>query len=188
MQKENYQEAELAYRRALMIGPDSNKMCNLGICLLKQGKIADAKETLMKVRPAMADGPRGVESHLKAFERAQEMLLELEKENQRPSKPLSAAPPPFYPKVTFHENMATLKRTRSEKILTTKMLLPDEEAFDEAIVAAVLAPVLEAAAAEEERENVCGGVAATPLLAGRKVGKRLRVFQDITTQCVSPQA
>ncbi|CAA6663221.1 unnamed protein product [Spirodela intermedia] len=36
MQKESYAEAEVAYRRALLIGPDNNKMCNLGICLMKQ--------------------------------------------------------------------------------------------------------------------------------------------------------
>nr|DAD41649.1 TPA_asm: hypothetical protein HUJ06_015972 [Nelumbo nucifera] len=80
MQQNNYVEAEDAYRRALMIAPDNNKMCNLGICLMKQGRIAEAKETLGRVRPAVADGPRGVDSHLKAFERAQQMLLDLESE------------------------------------------------------------------------------------------------------------
>jgi len=42
----NYTEAEEAYRRALSIAPDNNKMCNLGICLMKQGRIGEAKETL----------------------------------------------------------------------------------------------------------------------------------------------
>ncbi|XP_074563499.1 protein POLLENLESS 3-LIKE 2 isoform X2 [Curcuma longa] len=81
MQKENYAEAEAAYRRALQIGADSNKVCNLGICLMKQGRIAEAKETLKQVRPAAAavsDSLRGADSHLKAFERAQEMLRDLE--------------------------------------------------------------------------------------------------------------
>ncbi|XP_042507252.1 protein POLLENLESS 3-LIKE 2-like [Macadamia integrifolia] len=80
MQQNNYVEAEEAYRRALLIGQDNNKMCNLGICLMKQGRIAEAKETLRRVKPAMADGPRGVDSHLKAFERAQQMLRDLESE------------------------------------------------------------------------------------------------------------
>ncbi|KAL5706455.1 hypothetical protein ACHQM5_024620 [Ranunculus cassubicifolius] len=81
MQQNNYIEAEEAYRRALLIAPDSNKMCNLGICLMKQGRIVEAKETLRRVRPpAVADGPRGVDSHLKAFERAQQMLRDLESE------------------------------------------------------------------------------------------------------------
>ncbi|KAL2923356.1 Protein POLLENLESS 3-LIKE 2 [Bienertia sinuspersici] len=37
MQQNNYIEVEDAYRRALSIAPDNNKMCNLGICLMKQG-------------------------------------------------------------------------------------------------------------------------------------------------------
>ncbi|GLU19746.1 hypothetical protein SLE2022_359750 [Rubroshorea leprosula] len=80
MQQNNYIEAEDAYRRALSIAPDNNKMCNLGICLMKQGRIAEAKETLRRVKPAVADGPRGVDSHLKAYERAQQMLKDLESE------------------------------------------------------------------------------------------------------------
>ncbi|XP_022865524.1 protein POLLENLESS 3-LIKE 2-like, partial [Olea europaea var. sylvestris] len=80
MQQNNYIEAEDAYRRALLIAPDNNKMCNLGICLMKQGRIEEAKETLRRVKPAMADGPRGVDSHLKAYERAQQMLRDLESE------------------------------------------------------------------------------------------------------------
>ncbi|KAJ4783767.1 Protein POLLENLESS 3-LIKE 2 [Rhynchospora pubera] len=87
MQKENYTEAEAAYRRALVIGPDNNKMCNLGICLMQQGRIVEAKEILMQVRPPSMNDPlrsdllRGSDSHLKAFERAQEMLRDLEKRN-----------------------------------------------------------------------------------------------------------
>ncbi|XWS33881.1 hypothetical protein CRYUN_Cryun22dG0120900 [Craigia yunnanensis] len=80
MQQNNYIEAEDAYRRALSISPDNNKMCNLGICLMKQGRITEAKETLRRVKPAVADGPRGVDSHLKAYERAQQMLKDLKSE------------------------------------------------------------------------------------------------------------
>ncbi|KAL0678006.1 hypothetical protein Bca4012_005987 [Brassica carinata] len=58
MQKDNFVEAEDAYRRALSIAPDNNKMCNLGICLMKQGRINEAKETLRLVKPAVVDGPR----------------------------------------------------------------------------------------------------------------------------------
>lgn len=80
MQQNNYIEAEEAYRRALLLAPDNNKMCNLGICLMKQGRISEAKENLRRVKPAVADGPRGVDSHLKAYERAQQMLRDLESE------------------------------------------------------------------------------------------------------------
>lgn len=80
MQQNNYIEAEDAYRRALVIAPDNNKMCNLGICLMKQGRLGEAKDTLRRVKPAVVDGPRGVDSHLKAYERAQQMLRDLESE------------------------------------------------------------------------------------------------------------
>ncbi|XP_057784102.1 LOW QUALITY PROTEIN: protein POLLENLESS 3-LIKE 2-like [Salvia miltiorrhiza] len=80
MQQNNYMEAEEAYRRALVLAPDNNKMCNLGICLMKQGRIGEAKDTLRRVKPAVLDGPRGVDSHLKAYERAQQMLRDLESE------------------------------------------------------------------------------------------------------------
>lgn len=80
MQQNNYVEAEDAYRRALSMAPDNNKMCNLGICLMKQGRILEAKETLRRVKPAVVDGPRGIDSHLKAFERARQMLHDLESE------------------------------------------------------------------------------------------------------------
>ncbi|KAK9074785.1 hypothetical protein SSX86_003103 [Deinandra increscens subsp. villosa] len=80
MQQNNYVEAEDAYRRALVIAPDNNKMCNLGICLMKQGRLGEAKETLRLVKPAVMDGPRGVDSHLKAYERAQQMLTDLKSE------------------------------------------------------------------------------------------------------------
>lgn len=75
MQRDNFVEAEHAYRRTLSIAPDNNNMCNLRICLMKQGRINEAKETLRLVKPAVVDGPRGVDSHLKAYKRAQQMLI-----------------------------------------------------------------------------------------------------------------
>ncbi|EHA8592255.1 protein POLLENLESS 3-LIKE 2 [Cocos nucifera] len=267
MQKENYIEAEAAYRRALLIAPDNNKMCNLGICLMKRGRIAEAKETLKQVRPAVADGLRGADSHLKAYERAQEMLHDLEARlsghNARdqfdknrlfdafigsssiwqpqpcvdyPMPPrerfgdenvnvnriisINAKPefssnialnidaPPFYSSKTigdlnavdhpFHDPMGNLKRTRSGNVMEKSPLpprvpvektkeegngkkslslegtddkwpeLPDNNEFNEAIVAAVLAPVL------EDNSNT------SPALNEGKMGKRLRIFQDIT--------
>lgn len=292
MQQENYAEAEVAYRRALLIGPDNNKTCNLGICLMKQGRVTAAKETLKRVRPAMTDGPRGVDSHLKAFERAQEMLRDLESKttaggNGRAEgwpleffpgatssvwqpqpcvdfagtqdgfgdenvdmnrmttatrtgglkaditssllgNPLNVAAPPFYsysklvkkPEEAnrFHDPLGNLKRTRSggevvlgnlalaarekpEKLTGMpkpaepasagsnkwEQLLPDDDAFDEAIVAAVLAPVLEAAEAAAAQAGNSSPAATTTMGGERKVGKRLRVFEDIT-HCLSPKA
>ncbi|KAL6846038.1 hypothetical protein ACP4OV_023486 [Aristida adscensionis] len=294
MQKENYTEAEGAYRRALLIGPDNNKMCNLGICLLKQGRVLEAKDVLKQVRPAAVDGLRGADSHLKAYERAQEMLRDLEAklvgrtradqldtswlfdalllgssssiwqpqpcmdhmlpppapapatrdhfadENAGMSKKMAALQAnmlnvdaqPFYslrmpPLATktqntlpqqpqpqkpalAHDPMGNLKRTRSgnamdkaagvvdkepsadENNSRRKSLsaeerwpeLPDHSAFDEALVAAVLAPVLD----DEPKatEPAIGGKQqlpscdTSPAAAKEKIGKRLRIFQDIT--------
>ncbi|GLJ24574.1 hypothetical protein SUGI_0469540 [Cryptomeria japonica] len=82
MQQNNYVAAEAVYRKALSIEPDNNKMCNLGICLMKQGRIVEAKAMLRCVKPASSEGPWGLDSHLKSYERAQEMLKELELQSQ----------------------------------------------------------------------------------------------------------
>ncbi|XP_010935102.1 protein POLLENLESS 3-LIKE 2 [Elaeis guineensis] len=277
MQKENYIEAEAAYRRALLIAPDNNKMCNLGICLMKQGRIAEANETLKQVRPAVVDGLRGADSHLKAYERAQEMLRDLEAKlsghNARDqfdknrlfdafigsssiwqpqpcidypmpprehfgdenvdvtnristnAKPefssniaLNIDAPPFYSSKMMrdlnvvdhpsHDPMGNLKRTRSGNVMEKSLPprvpvektkeegnrrkslfvggtddkwpeLPDNNEFNEAIVAAVLAPVL------EDNSTSTGAVKTdvnntSPALNEGKMGKRLRIFQDIT--------
>ncbi|XP_073011824.1 protein POLLENLESS 3-LIKE 2 [Typha latifolia] len=280
MQKENYVEAEAAYRRALLIGADNNKMCNLGICLMKQGRIAEAKETLKQVRPAMVDGLRGADSHLKAFERAQEMLRDLESKllgnpgfdttwlfdafvgssssiwqpqpcldymlpprerfadenvdvnraNAMNAKPeLNVDAQPFYSSRTakelqqLNDPLGNLKRTRSgtemEKALQPKAAalvaakteeefsrrksisgedkwpeLPDNNAFDEAIVAAVLAPVLEEENADNNNNknknnnnNKKLNSNTSPALGEGKIGKRLRIFQDITQAWNSPK-
>ncbi|CAN6183130.1 unnamed protein product [Urochloa humidicola] len=301
MQKENYTEAEGAYRRALLIGPDNNKMCNLGICLMKQGRVLEAKDVLKQVRPAAVDGLRGADSHLKAYERAQEMLRDLEAklvgrpradqldtswlfdalllgssssiwqpqpcidhllppsapapapapvrapapaprdhfadENASVSKKLAALQAlnvdaqPFYslrmpplatkPQNTLphqqqqqkpapvHDPLGNLKRTRSGNCMDKagavvdkepstdensgrrKSLsaedrwpeLPDHSAFDEALVAAVLAPVLDDEPAATEGRNGHGKPPAscnTSPVVKEKIGKRLRIFQDIT--------
>ncbi|KAL5205692.1 hypothetical protein ABZP36_033901 [Zizania latifolia] len=288
MQKENYTEAEGAYRRALLIGTDNNKMCNLGICLMKQGRVLEAKDVLKQVRPAGVDGLRGADSHLKAYERAQEMLRDLEAkllsrpradqldknwlfdalllgssssiwqpqpcidqlmppgplprdqfadENAVTNKKVAALQPnilrvdaqPFYslrmpPLATkpqnvvqqqqkpqqpqVHDPMGNLKRTRSGNAMDVaaagpgkdpsndenngrrKSLsaeerwpeLPDHTAFDEALVASVLAPVLDDAAATEGKGNCKLAPAScdTSPAMKEKIGKRLRIFQDIT--------
>ncbi|RWV91910.1 hypothetical protein BHE74_00024005 [Ensete ventricosum] len=261
MQKDNYVEAEAAYRRALLIGPDNNKMCNLGICLMKQGRIPEAKETLKRVRPAVVDSLRGADSHLKAFERAQEMLRDLEAKlsghsnhgrfdqnwlfeaftgsasiwqpqpcvdylmlpppprdqfadenvdslnrtssNIKPEltsgNALNIDAPPFFSSKLMkdHDPLGNLKRTRSgqapakvaaegeisgrrctsvEETVGKWPELPDNNAFDEAIVAAVLAPVL------ADANN-----SKSPALCEGKMGKRLKIFEDITQAMNSPK-
>ncbi|XP_076929089.1 protein POLLENLESS 3-LIKE 2-like [Bidens hawaiensis] len=258
MQQNNYIEAEEAYRRALVIAPDNNKMCNLGICLMKQGRLGEAKETLRLVKPAVADGPRGVDSHLKAYERSQQMLTDLKSEmmmsstgdrveqrklfdaflgssavwQPQPCKEqhLAASNPkpqdrfanenvtggnnnnnslnidakPFYVVMKPSESVGEgLKRSRSinaaevvaedkennnkarrkstspEKSGDWSGLLPDNEDFEEAIIAAVLG-----SSADAEKMKLGQGVTGT----GKVVQKRLKVFQDITQSVGSPRA
>ncbi|KAJ7257593.1 hypothetical protein O6H91_04G070400 [Diphasiastrum complanatum] len=79
MQQSNYVAAEAVYRKALSIEHDYNKMCNLGICLMKQGRLEEAKVTLQSVTsPRYCDNSCGSNSHLKSYERAQQVLFELE--------------------------------------------------------------------------------------------------------------
>ncbi|RLM60942.1 hypothetical protein C2845_PM14G01870 [Panicum miliaceum] len=73
MQSENYEEAEMLYRQALAVEADYNKECNLAICLMKTGKLAEAKYLLQAI-PYNCDD----ESHVKSLSRATEMLRELE--------------------------------------------------------------------------------------------------------------
>jgi hypothetical protein len=65
-------------RKALSIESDNNKVCNLGICLMKQGRLEEAKSMLQSVTPASNDSRWASDSHVKSYERAQEMLEELE--------------------------------------------------------------------------------------------------------------
>ncbi|KAL0917231.1 hypothetical protein M5K25_012280 [Dendrobium thyrsiflorum] len=76
MQCENYKEAEPLYRRALEIENDINKMCNLAICLMQTGRLAEAKIILADVKKPTnyCNG----ESYQKSFERAWEIMNELE--------------------------------------------------------------------------------------------------------------
>ncbi|CAO2205656.1 unnamed protein product [Urochloa humidicola] len=73
MQSEKYEEAEMLYRQALAIETDYNKECNLAICLMKTGKLAEAKYLLQAI-PYNCDD----ESHVKSLSRATEVLRELE--------------------------------------------------------------------------------------------------------------
>ncbi|XP_039005772.1 protein SULFUR DEFICIENCY-INDUCED 1-like [Hibiscus syriacus] len=73
MQKPNYLTAEVVYRKAQMIDPDANKACNLGLCLVKQGRFDDAESVLGDVLQGKIPGSEDV----KARNRARELLMEL---------------------------------------------------------------------------------------------------------------
>ncbi|MCO5592075.1 hypothetical protein L7F22_046069 [Adiantum nelumboides] len=73
MQQSNYKDAESAYRRALALEVDGNKVCNLGVCLMKQGK---AKEALTVLQGASLSSSKQAmsSSRLKSYKRAKELI------------------------------------------------------------------------------------------------------------------
>ncbi|XP_021830568.1 protein SULFUR DEFICIENCY-INDUCED 1 isoform X2 [Prunus avium] len=73
MQKGNFMMAEVVYRKAQMIDPDSNKACNLGLCLIKQGRYEDARLVLEDVLESRLPGS----DESRSRKRADELLMEL---------------------------------------------------------------------------------------------------------------
>ncbi|XVF21410.1 hypothetical protein REPUB_Repub12eG0088100 [Reevesia pubescens] len=73
MQKSNYLTAEVVYRKAQMIDPDANKACNLGLCLIKQGRYDDACSVLGDILQRKIPGSEDI----RARNKAEELLMEL---------------------------------------------------------------------------------------------------------------
>ncbi|KAA3474882.1 protein SULFUR DEFICIENCY-INDUCED 1 isoform X3 [Gossypium australe] len=71
--KSNYLTAEVIYRKAQMIDPDANKACNLGLCLIKQGRFDDAGSVLGDVLQGKIPGSEDD----KAKNKARELLMEV---------------------------------------------------------------------------------------------------------------
>lgn len=61
--------------------PDKNKQCNLAICLMRMGRIPEAKSLIDSVRDSSAESEAGDEPFSKSYERAVEMLAEMASEN-----------------------------------------------------------------------------------------------------------
>ncbi|PON51968.1 N-terminal acetyltransferase A, auxiliary subunit [Parasponia andersonii] len=81
MQKSNFMMAEVVYRKAQMIDPDSNKACNLGLCLIKQGRYHDASLVLEDVLQGRLPGSEDFKSR----KRAQELLIEVQSRQASPA-------------------------------------------------------------------------------------------------------
>ncbi|KAM0822526.1 hypothetical protein ACQ4PT_071444 [Festuca glaucescens] len=73
MQQNNYEAAELVYRKAQTIVPDANRACNLGLCLIKQGRHEEAVQVLEDVLLRRISGL----DDDKAVARAEQLLGEL---------------------------------------------------------------------------------------------------------------
>ncbi|KAL5097696.1 hypothetical protein RYX36_002023 [Vicia faba] len=77
LQKGDYKTAEEHYRKALSFEVDRNKQCNLAICLMQMNKITEARFLLQAVTAATKNRKMD-DSFVKSFERATEMLREME--------------------------------------------------------------------------------------------------------------
>ncbi|XP_039146465.1 protein SULFUR DEFICIENCY-INDUCED 1-like [Dioscorea cayenensis subsp. rotundata] len=74
MQQNNYTAAEAAYLKAQMLDPDANKACNLGICLMKQGRLDEARKVLQDILNEKLPGS----NDSKTVKRTEELLDEIE--------------------------------------------------------------------------------------------------------------
>ncbi|KAE8655307.1 Protein POLLENLESS 3 [Hibiscus syriacus] len=80
LQQHNYGIAEQHYIKALSLEPDKNKQCNLAICLMHMNRIGEAKSLLQDVK-ASAGTEEMDESYSKSYERAIEMLMQVESQS-----------------------------------------------------------------------------------------------------------
>ncbi|XP_060174540.1 protein POLLENLESS 3-like [Lycium barbarum] len=93
MQLKNYNLAEEYYRKALSLEPDKNKQSNLAICLMHLNKITEARFLIQSIKAS--DRRQMDDSCTKSFERATQMLAELESHGTLNSKePEDASRPP----------------------------------------------------------------------------------------------
>ncbi|KAJ8763940.1 hypothetical protein K2173_003722 [Erythroxylum novogranatense] len=80
MQQGNYTAAEAIYRKAQILEPDTNKACNLCLCLIKQGLLAEARlalDDVLQGKLAGSDDP-------KSRKRVDDLLCELEPSGSSP--------------------------------------------------------------------------------------------------------
>ncbi|KAF3450487.1 hypothetical protein FNV43_RR06570 [Rhamnella rubrinervis] len=80
LQQNNYKIAEEHYRKALLLEPDENKQCNLAICLMHTNRLKEAKSLLQAVKASTGNKPMD-ESYVKSYERAHQMLTEIEQQS-----------------------------------------------------------------------------------------------------------
>lgn len=74
LQLKKFAVAEAVYRKAQEIDPDANKACNLCLCLVKQGRYAEAKAVLGEVLEGKLSGSNDP----KLISRTKELVEELE--------------------------------------------------------------------------------------------------------------
>ncbi|XP_009111082.1 protein SULFUR DEFICIENCY-INDUCED 2 [Brassica rapa] len=87
MQLRDYTSAETVYRKAQVIEPDANKACNLCSCLIKQGKLGEAKSILFR---DVLEKKEGFDDDLRLKVRVQELLSELERREEEETAVLAS--------------------------------------------------------------------------------------------------
>ncbi|CAH1434653.1 unnamed protein product [Lactuca virosa] len=83
LQQDKYKLAEEIYRKALSLEPDKNKRCNLAICLMYMEKMTEAKFLLSTVKDSNRNRDFEEDSYAKSYERAIQVMEELEMEKRR---------------------------------------------------------------------------------------------------------
>ena len=87
MQLRDYTSAETVYRKAQAIEPDANKACNLCSCLIKQGKLGEARSILFH---DVLEKKEGFDDDLRLKVRVQELLSELERREEEETDVLAS--------------------------------------------------------------------------------------------------
>ncbi|RZS09277.1 hypothetical protein BHM03_00040339 [Ensete ventricosum] len=78
MQQANYMAAEAVYRKAQMIEPNANNGCNLGVCLINQGRYDEARSIVTTVVDRGFSSATAAAVDRKALQRAKKLLAEID--------------------------------------------------------------------------------------------------------------
>lgn len=78
MQQANYMAAEAVYRKAQMIEPNANNGCNLGVCLINQGRYDEARSIVTTVLDLGFSSATAAAVDRKALQRAKKLLAEID--------------------------------------------------------------------------------------------------------------
>lgn len=115
MQKSNFMAAEVVYRKAQMIDPDTNKALNLCHCLIRQARFEEANEVLQYVLQYKLPGS----DDFKSRTRAEELWFELSLNH--PNSPLAID----LPGINFEDDFVeVLERVMNEWAPTRSRRLP----------------------------------------------------------------
>ncbi|URE30670.1 Alba [Musa troglodytarum] len=78
MQQGNYMAAEAVYRKSQMIEPNANNGCNLGVCLINQGRYDEARSIVTAVLDRGFSSATAAAVDRKALQRANKLLAEID--------------------------------------------------------------------------------------------------------------